>query len=68
MKEDRNLTFLESILTSAATGAVCGSLCGVGNIPDENREIFTDLAIDFTLQKAQEIKKKDRKGYFPGIK
>ena len=64
MKEDKKLTFLESIAVSAATGAACGCISEFGKIPDQNRELFTGLSINYMLDLAQQIKQKDKKGYF----
>ena len=63
MKEDRKLTFLESIAISAATGAASGAVCGIGQVPGRTRNMFTDMMVDITLQTAQNIKQQDREGY-----
>lgn len=63
MREDRGLTFLESIAVSAATGAISGAACGVGQVPKQTRNMFTDMMIDIALRTAQNMKQKDREGY-----
>ena len=67
MREDRKLTFLESIAVSAATGAVSGGICGFAKTSDNLREAFTEMMIDISLDTAQKVKQRDREGYInPG--
>lgn len=67
MKEDRSLTFLESLVVSVGTGAASGVACAVGNVDEQTQNIFTGMMIDVALGTAQNLKKRDREGYInPG--
>ena len=63
MKEDRKLTFLESIAISAATGAASGAVCGFGKVPEKKRETFTDIMVNLALRTGQKVKQKGKEGY-----
>ena len=67
MKEDRKLTFVESLITSALTGAASGAVCGLGKVPEERREEFTGIMVNMALNGAQKFKQRDKEGYInPG--
>lgn len=64
MQKERELSFVERIIISAATGAATGAISGSVNLPDENREEFTSVMIDLALRSAERNKQKQKKGYF----
>ena len=66
MEGNRGLSFLKSIAVAAVTGAASGAFCASGKVPDENREIFTGMMVDLALKIGNQVKQKDREGYFPG--
>lgn len=67
MKEDRKLTFVESILISGVAGAASGALCGVGKVPEQNRKEFTGIMVNMALNGMQKLKEQDKEGYIdPG--
>lgn len=67
MREERKPSFLESLMVSAGVGAVTGAVSGAVDLPEKGREIFTGTMVNAALTMLDDYKKKDRKGYIPGL-